>query len=49
MDTVTEGGWLSLIAQQGGIGVVHRNMTIARQAEEVDKVNVLNPGMIVDR
>ena len=37
MDTVTESHLAIALAQQGGIGIVHRNMPIARQAEEVDK------------
>jgi IMP dehydrogenase len=36
------------LAQQGGIGIVHRNMSIARQAEEVDRVKRSESGMIVD-
>ena len=36
------------LAQQGGIGIIHRNMPIARQAEEVDKVKRSESGMIVD-
>src|SRR5882762_10568974 len=48
MDTVTEGALAIALAQQGGIGVVHRNMSIDRQAEEVDKVKRSESGMIVD-
>ena len=36
------------MAQHGGVGVVHKNMTIERQAEEVDKVKRSESGMIVD-
>ena len=48
MDTVTESHLAIAIARQGGIGIVHRNMPIDRQAEEVDRVKRSESGMIVD-
>src|SRR5215470_14836343 len=48
MDTVTESHLAIALAQQGGIGIVHRNLSIARQAEEVDRVKRSESGMIVD-
>jgi IMP dehydrogenase len=48
MDTVTESRLAIGIARQGGLGIVHRNMPIDRQGEEVDRVKRSESGMIVD-
>src|ERR1700721_4676354 len=48
MDTVTESHLAIALAQQGGIGFIHRNMPIDRQAEEGDRVKRSESGMIVE-
>jgi IMP dehydrogenase len=48
MDTVTEAKTAICIAQEGGIGIIHRNMGIEEQAQEVEKVKKSESGMIVD-
>lgn len=48
MDTVTEAETAISVAREGGVGIIHRNMSIERQAQEVNKVKKSESGMIVD-
>src|ERR671934_2723956 len=48
MDTVTEAPMAIALAREGGIGVIHRNLSIAEQVAEVDKVKRSESGMIVE-
>src|SRR2546425_8914643 len=48
MDTVTEARLAIALAREGGIGIVHRNLSIEAQVEEVDKVKRSEAGMIVE-
>ena len=48
MDTVTENQMARVMAQRGGFGLIHKNMSIASQAKELEKVKKYETGMILD-